>query len=150
MAIAARIASAAVLATALLGTIAAAAAPATLPGPMPARVERVLDGDTLDVRVQIWLRQEVRVRVRLRGVDAGELRSRCAAERALADQARRWLVEAVTDGRIVLTEIGGGKYHGRVLARAHTPGGLDLGNGLIAAGLARPYDGGRRQGWCSR
>jgi endonuclease YncB( thermonuclease family) len=30
----------------------------------------------------------------------------------------------------------------------HLPDGRDLGNVVVAAGLARPYTGGPRGGWC--
>ncbi len=47
-----------------------------------------------------------------------------------------------------LREIRYGKFAGRVLARVETLDGTDLGQGLLAAGLARPYDGRRRASWC--
>ena len=40
------------------------------------------------------------------------------------------------------------KYARRVDAYVVMPDGRDLGQVLIAAGLARPYDQGRRTGWC--
>ena len=50
-----------------------ASAEDVLPGPIPATIERVVDGDTIDVRARIWLGQEIVVRVRLAGLDAPEL-----------------------------------------------------------------------------
>ena len=47
----------------------------TLPGPIPAEVLKVVDGDTLEVEARIWLGQGVQVSVRLRGVDTPELRA---------------------------------------------------------------------------
>ena len=40
-----------------------------LAGPVRAVVERVVDGDTVDVRARIWLGQSLTVRVRIDGVD---------------------------------------------------------------------------------
>ena len=51
----------------------------SLAGPVPATVERVIDGDTLVVRARIWHGQEIIVRVRLANVDTPEL-SRSACE----------------------------------------------------------------------
>ncbi len=48
----------------------------------------------------------------------------------------------------MLTQIGGGKYFGRVVADVATADGVDVGAVLIAAGHARPYDGGARGSWC--
>jgi endonuclease YncB( thermonuclease family) len=128
-----------------------------LAGPLPAQVVSVLDGDTLEVRIHIWLGQELRTRVRLAGIDAPELKGKCERERDLARRARAYLlarldpVEAgdrAAAGAVRLREIRYGKYAGRVLARVETLDGMDLGQRLIAAGLARPYDGGRRASWC--
>ena len=117
-----------------------------LDGPVQARVVEVVDGDTLLVRARIWLGQEVETRVRLSGVDAPELRSRCEYERVLAEQARDFILNHIGDGPVVLHDVRYGKYAGRVLARIEDAGGMDLGRSLLAAGLARA--GGRRGSWC--
>lgn len=124
-----------------------------LTGPVPATVERVVDGDTLAVRAKIWLNQELRVMVRLSGVDAPELRGRCAEERALAKSARQFVQEFIhaprsESAQIWLTDIAQGKFGGRILARVTDENGTDLSNALLAAGLARPYSGRTRSSWC--
>ncbi|MFQ5775871.1 MAG: thermonuclease family protein [Kiloniellaceae bacterium] len=125
-----------------------------LAGPVPAVVVAVLDGDTLEVRARVWLGLAVTTRVRLAGVDAPELSGKCARERALGARARAYVtarIEAAsgTPGRVVLHDIRNGKFAGRVLARVETARGEDLGRGLVAAGLARPYHGKRRLPWCA-
>lgn len=118
-----------------------------LAGPVPARVLRVIDGDTLTVRARIWLGQEVEVRVRIAAVDAPELKGGCARERALAREARALVEATIGAGEVVLRDIRYGKFAGRVLARVES-GGEDLAGLLRAAGLARAYGGGRRGSWC--
>lgn len=119
-----------------------------LPGPVAADVVRVIDGDTLDVLARVWLGQTVQVRVRLDGVDAPELRGRCAGERAQAEEVRSWLVRQLAGRSIALRQVRLGKYAGRVVARVELDGGQDLSVMLLQAGLARPYDGRRRADWC--
>lgn len=119
-----------------------------LAGPIRADVVRVHDGDTLVVRARIWLGQVVSTKVRLAGIDAPELRGRCARERRMARAARSFVVRKLAAGNVTLRDIRFGKYAGRVLARVITAEGEDLGQALVAAGLARPYRGGRRGGWC--
>jgi endonuclease YncB( thermonuclease family) len=46
----------------------------------PARVVRVIDGDTFEARVRVRPGLEVTTRVRLRRIDAPELHARCASE----------------------------------------------------------------------
>ena len=120
----------------------------SIPGPVTARVMDVVDGDTVIVRARIWLGQEVETRVRLRGVDAPEIRGRCAAERQLAVRARDFARAKLGDGSVVLTDVQYGKFAGRVVARIRAADGEDLAAALIEAGLGRPYSGGRRESWC--
>jgi endonuclease YncB( thermonuclease family) len=120
----------------------------TLAGPYTATVERVIDGDTLAVRVPVWIGQELRVLVRVRGIDAPERRSRCAAERALAKRASAYLAAMVASGPVRLTRISGGKYFGRILADVTTAEGNDVARRLLSRELARPYRGKARAGWC--
>ena len=124
------------------------AAAETLSGPYIATVERVIDGDTLAVRVPVWLGQELRVLVRVRGIDAPERRSRCAAERRLAGRAKAYLRAMVSGGPVRLTRIAGGKYFGRVLADVTTAEGNDVAPRLLSRKLVRPYRGKARTGWC--
>jgi endonuclease YncB( thermonuclease family) len=120
-----------------------------LPGPIPARVIRVVDGDTIEVAARVWLGQEVTVRLRLSGIDAPELRGRCPAERTGAEAARLRLRELAEGRTLSLTSVTGDKFGGRVLARAATAEGLDLSEALLGEGLARPYGGEARASWCS-
>ena len=121
----------------------------SVPGPVPARVLRVIDGDTLMVRARIWIGQEIEIKVRLAGVDAPELRGKCESERILARQARDLVAARIADGEVSLHGVQYGKFAGRVLARVETSAGDDLGTALLDAGLGRPYRGKRRRGWCA-
>jgi len=119
----------------------------TFDGPVQAVVERVVDGDTLSVRAHIWLGHDVRVVVRLSGVDAPELRGKCEAERAQATAAADYL-RRFEGAQVVLSGISYGKFAGRVLADVRHLEEGDLGAALLKAGLVRVYEGGRRLGWC--
>ncbi len=106
-----------------------------LPGPGPATVLRVIDGDSLVVRVTIWLGQEVETMVRLLGIDTPELRGKCSEERELVAHSRNLTSELAGQGSVIsLTEIQLGKFAGRVLARVETSDGVDVGGALIEAG----------------
>lgn len=86
--------------------------------------------------------------VRLRGVDTPEIRGHCSRENRLAAEARamvRKLLER--SARITLRRTGRGKYF-RILADIEADG-VDLKSALLQAGLAVPYDGGRKSwNWC--
>lgn len=116
-------------------------------GPVSARVERVIDGDTFEATATIWLGQQIAVRVRIAGIDAPELRARCDDERRRAEVARDYLSKRIEGGEVRLSAVRYDKYGGRVDA-AVADGRGDIGGGMIRAGLARIYDGGHREGWC--
>jgi endonuclease YncB( thermonuclease family) len=117
-------------------------------GAYRAEVLRVIDGDTLEARVMIWLDQAVTTRVRLRDVDAPELNGSCMGERAAADAARTALAALVGVRPVILTDIGRDKYGGRIVARVSTMDGVDAGRTLVSAGHARNAGRGRRERWC--
>ena len=108
----------------------------------------VVDGDTLSVRAHIWLGQEVTTLVRLADIDAPELKGECESERARARAARAHLERLVAGGPVTLAQIRYEKYAGRVMAHVATADGQDLSQRMIAAGLVRAYDGGKRDPWC--
>lgn len=120
-----------------------------LPGPIPAEVLRIVDGDTVEVAATIWLGQRLVTLVRIEGVDAPELRGRCAREAALAAEARDFLGHRLRPGtKAALLAVQQDRHGGRVLARIRDAEGRDMGEALLAAALARPYDGSRRRSWC--
>ncbi|WP_427025094.1 thermonuclease family protein [Aureimonas ureilytica] len=123
--------------------------PREIDGPIMARVIKVRDGDTVEVEAYIWPLQAVTVAVRLRGVDAPELKGQCEAERATAREARDRLKALIGDGPVHLRRVSGDKYFGRVLADLATETEPDLGQRLLREGLVDAYDGGRRRNWCA-
>lgn len=105
-----------------------------------ARKIYMIDGDTIAISDQ---------RFRLVGFDTPETRhAECSYELALGNEATRRARQLVENAGIVdLIVLPGRDKYGRGLARLLIQG-EDLGSRLIAEGLARPYQGGRRQSWC--
>ena len=137
------------LSAAIVAGIVALAAPSTaemLPGPFQARVVRVIDGDSLIVQVGLWFGQSVIEHIRIAGIDAPEMKGRCPSEIEAARAARQYLAGLLGGGTVELRDVRREKY-GRALASV-TAGGVDVGEALLREGLARPYDGKRRGGWC--
>ena len=114
----------------------------------PATVLYVNDGDTFEARVRIWPGMDVTTKVRLRTVDAPEMKYRCEDERVKAFAAREALATMLRQGTVTITNVQQDKYGGRVDADVATAGTPNVADALVAKGLARPYDGGRRESWC--
>ncbi len=117
-------------------------------GPVQAKVVEILDGDTFVAEATVWPGHTVRVNVRIRGIDAPEMKARCPAERRAAEEARRALAALLRDGMAVVSNIAGAKYYGRVLADVATADGREVAPFLLGERLVRPYGGGRRAPWC--
>ena len=119
------------------------ARPESLPGPIKARLIRVIDGDTVVAEISPWFGQRIEVSVRLEGINAPELNSRCAQERERAELAREFL-QSHLSGHFMMYNVRKGKYFGRVIARLQTDDNQDIAKMLIAAGMAEHYLGGIR------
>lgn len=118
-------------------------------GPIQGRVIEVLDGDTVTVRLKVWIGQEVETLVRIDGIDTSEIHGKCPAERKNAEAARNEIRSLLADNNIKLENVRLEKYAGRVLANAFATDGTDIRAHMIARGFARPYAGEKRQGWCA-
>ncbi len=115
----------------------------------PARVLSVYDGDTVKVEATMWPGLAWTGSVRVEGVDTPEIRGKCEGEKRKAVAARDFVRKQVGK-RITLVNVKKGKYAGRVVARIRLADGTDLTELLIRAKHGRPYDGGRRRGWCDK
>jgi endonuclease YncB( thermonuclease family) len=115
---------------------------------LPAEVLRVIDGDTFEARVHVWPGLDITTKVRLRGIDAPELRARCPAERTKAEAARDALVAMLAEGTVGVSGVALDKYGGRVVADARTRSIANVSAELLNNGYARAYRGGHRDGWC--
>jgi endonuclease YncB( thermonuclease family) len=119
-------------------------------GPMTGEVLNVLDGDTVNVKVRVWIGQEIETSLRIEGIDAPEIKGKCEKERTLAAAARQEVERLLDDNQIRIYNIRLEKYAGRVMGEAQTTQGIDIGKHMIEKGLARPYHGEKRQPWCSQ
>jgi len=116
-------------------------------------VNRVLDGDTLDITIDLGFDLYKKERVRVAGVDTPEKRTKNLEEKALGIDATNWLKEklegtlAGDDELSVRTELvgGTGKY-GRLLGWLYIgDDSVSLNEQMIAEGLAWEYDGGTKK-----
>lgn len=115
--------------------------------PMPADVVKVLDGDTVRVKVAIWIDQEILVSVRLPGIDAPEVfRPECAQEKKHGELARIFAEDFLDGHDITIHDMERGKYAGRIVARIEADG-RDLGTALLDANLATTE---AENPWCRR
>ena len=114
----------------------------------------MLDGDTIDVTIDLGFDLYKKERVRVAGVDTPEKRTRDLEEKELGIHATNWLKEkldgaiAGDDDLVIRTELVGGvgKY-GRLLGWLYIGGdsASSLNEQMIEEGYAWAYDGGTKQ-----
>ena len=113
-----------------------------------AKLLRVVDGDTADVMIDLGFDTWVKKRIRFKGVDTWESRTRNKEEKVKGLAAKAYtkdLLENSDEGKFVLKSYGVGKY-GRVLAELFVKGHEQSVNQLlIENGHAYEYDGGKKK-----
>jgi|TARA_A100001515_G_scaffold136000_1_gene127334 micrococcal nuclease len=116
-------------------------------------ITKVLDGDTIDVLIDLGFDLYKKERVRIAGVDTPEKRTRDLEEKALGIDATNWLKDKLEgaingdDDLVIRTELVGGvgKY-GRLLGWLYIGDAeLSLNEQMIDEGYAWSYDGGTKQ-----
>ena len=117
------------------------------------KINRVIDGDTIDVTLDLGFSLTKKERVRIAGVDTPEKRTRNLEEKALGIDATNWLKDKIKDTLAgddeltIRTELVGGvgKY-GRLLGWLYIGDDeYSLNEQMITEGYAWAYDGGTKQ-----
>ena len=117
------------------------------------KINRVVDGDTIDVTIDLGFDLLKKERVRIAGVDTPEKRTRDLEEKALGLDATAWMKEHLEgaikgdDELTIRTELKGGmgKY-GRLLGWLYVgESDVSLNEIMIEQGYAWAYDGGTKQ-----
>ena len=117
------------------------------------KINRVVDGDTIDVTIDLGFDLYKKERVRVAGVDTPEKRTRDKEEKELGIDATNWLKKKLEDALkgednlVIRTELVGGvgKY-GRLLGWLYLGDAeSSLNEQMIEQGYAWAYDGGTKQ-----
>ena len=117
------------------------------------KINRVVDGDTIDVTIDLGFDLYKKERVRVAGVDTPEKRTRDKEEKELGIDATNWLKKKLEDALkgednlVIRTELVGGvgKY-GRLLGWLYLGDAeSSLNEAMIEEGYAWAYDGGTKK-----
>ena len=117
------------------------------------KLDRVIDGDTIDAMIDVGFDIWVKKRIRYKGIDTWESRTRDLAEKAKGLEAKarnKELLETVSSksGYFRLKSYGVGKY-GRVLGEIFIQDvngdQMCINDQLITEGHAYVYEGGKKQ-----
>jgi micrococcal nuclease len=110
---------------------------------------KVVDGDTIDVEIDLGFDISITQRVRLAGIDTPESRTRDLAEKELGLEVKELLKHKLEEATSIVIKTekpdSTGKF-GRVIGWLHLDNAEESFNQtLIATGYAWEYDGGTKQ-----
>ena len=104
----------------------------------PCTLDRVVDGDTVDVTIDLGFSVYLRKRIRLAWLDAPETRTKDLEEKAAGQRAAAWLQRKLESGPLSVKTMIEGKY-GRTLGVLYV-GNVDINALMINEGYAWPFD----------
>ena len=111
-------------------------------------IVRWVDGDTVDVQVDLGFTVTANQRVRLAGIDTPEMHSQNVEERASAGLSRFYAQSLAPVGAVVQIATAKARAddkYGRWLAKITLPDGRDVALTMIQGGYGKPYDGGKKE-----
>ena len=115
------------------------------------KVTRVVDGDTIDVNLDLGFSIWHQARVRMLGIDTPESRTRNLEEKAMGLASKARLKELLKGKKIEIEcskEKGKfGRVLGVVWATDKAGDRVNCNDQLCAEGYARPYYGGKKKAW---
>ena len=112
-----------------------------------AKVDRIVDGDTIDVTLDLGFDISYRGRGRFHGINAPESRTRDAVEKEAGLAAKRYVEDwcsALDQKVIIQTSLDDRGKFGRILGRILNEDGECLNDEMVSLGHAKPYHGGKR------
>lgn len=108
-----------------------------------AKVTKIVDGDTIDVDIDLGFGVTLKQRVRLNGIDAPETRTKNKEEKELGLKAKRITEEYIRGAKIIVIRTYKDDMYGRILADVIADG-INVNQKLIDEGFAVAYDGGKK------
>jgi micrococcal nuclease len=106
------------------------------------KITKVIDGDTIDVDIDLGFGITISHRVRLKDIDAPETRTKDLEEKERGLAAKVWLEEQLSrEGEWVIETYKEDKY-GRILGTLYLVGdSVTINEWMINEGIAGPYSG---------
>jgi micrococcal nuclease len=104
------------------------------------KIKKIIDGDTVDVDIDLGFGITLSQRVRLKGINAAEIRTLNAEEKAKGLVAKAWLQKELSrDGEWIIETTKEDKY-GRILGTLYLVGDpVTINERMLNEGVAEPY-----------
>jgi micrococcal nuclease len=108
----------------------------------------VIDGDTIDIEIDLGFDVFVKQRLRLQGIDSPESRTKNLVEKELGLKAKAWLSKKLKQSNLIVQTIklDSSEKYGRMLGVIYKQGEeISINDQMINEGYAWPYDVGEKK-----
>jgi len=105
------------------------------------KVQKVIDGDTIDVLFDVGFNMFREERVRLAGIDAPETLTKDKREKSMGNEAKVFVGEWLRGKKSLRAKTTKDDKYGRILAHIYDDQGKCLNEDIVANGYAWSYDG---------
>ena len=104
------------------------------------KINRIIDGDTIDIDLDLGFNITITQRIRLKGINAAETRTLNIEEKKRGIEAKLWLEKEVSkEGEWIIETTKEDKY-GRMLGTLYCIGDpVTLNEKMLNEGIAKPY-----------
>ncbi len=104
------------------------------------KINRIIDGDTVDLDIDLGFNISITQRVRLKDIDAAEIRTLDLEEKAKGLEAKEWLEKELSrEGEWIIETTKEDKY-GRILGTLYLIGEpVTVNERMLNEGIANPY-----------
>lgn len=103
------------------------------------KIDKVIDGDTVDVFIDLGFSVWHKERIRLSGIDTAEKNT------AFGKATKKLLIDTI-EGKLVKLEVSKPDKYGRYLGKIYLNSETSINDQMIAKGLAKPYGGDSKVG----
>jgi micrococcal nuclease len=110
------------------------------------KIAKIVDGDTVDVIIDLGFGLYKKERVRIAGIDAPESRTRDLNEKKLGLEAKEYLTNCLNNANIIIIRTEKEGKYGRLIGWLYADGNVtSLNEQMINKGYAWAYNGGTKQ-----
>ena len=107
-------------------------------------IVKVVDGDTIDIVIDLGFNLSKKERVRLAGIDTPESRTRDLKEKELGIEAKEFLERRLSDGENLKVKTEKDGKYGRMLGWIYISE-TNINKEMVQRGYAWEYDGGKKE-----
>ena len=104
------------------------------------KIIRIVDGDTIDVLINLGFNVSIKQRIRLKGINAAETRTLNLEEKKKGLDAKEWLIKELSREREWIIKTFKEDKYGRILGILYYENEtININDKMINEGIAKPY-----------